>query len=217
MTPVARQRQSGPGPSVGAPAGDRHRRLATLSGRGLTARCARSHESNATWRTCSRSWRHWTAHRRRVRAPVGSPGPRCRNGRRWPLPVRVPTKGLVLKEQGKTSESMRTVALPPWLVSRLLQRQVNAVPNEWEWCSAPRWGSSGTRRTPPSTYGNCWTKRALPRLWGTPSARPWRLGWTRTGHDAARGCQPARTQAGQQTIDRYMCRNTVRARAARIP
>jgi hypothetical protein len=33
---------------------------------------------------------------------------------------------------------MRTVALPPWLVSRLLERQVNAVPNEWNvvFCSA---------------------------------------------------------------------------------
>src|SRR5687768_13966277 len=75
---------------------------------------------------------------RRVRTPVGSPGPRCRNGRRWPLPVQVPGKGLVLQEQGKTSESMRTVELPPWLVSRLLERQVNAVPNEWDvvFCSA---------------------------------------------------------------------------------
>jgi integrase len=54
------------------------------------------------------------------------------------LPVRVPGVGLVLQPHGKTKDSSRTVALPPWLVSRLMERKVNAVPNEWDvvFCSA---------------------------------------------------------------------------------
>ena len=48
------------------------------------------------------------------------------------LPVRVPGQGLVLQQKGKTKDSTRTLALPPWLVSRLLARKVNAVPNEWD-------------------------------------------------------------------------------------
>jgi integrase len=54
------------------------------------------------------------------------------------LPVRVPGVGLILQPHGKTKDSSRTVALPPWLVSRLMQRKVNAVPNEWDvvFCSA---------------------------------------------------------------------------------
>jgi integrase len=54
------------------------------------------------------------------------------------LPVRVPSAGLVLQPHGKTKGSTRTVVLPPWLVSRLMDRKVNAVPNEWDvvFCSA---------------------------------------------------------------------------------
>ena len=54
------------------------------------------------------------------------------------LPVRVPGAGLVLQPDGKTKDSSRTVALPAWLVSRLMERKVNAVPNEWDvvFCSA---------------------------------------------------------------------------------
>lgn len=48
------------------------------------------------------------------------------------LPVRVPGQGLVLQEEGKTKDSTRTLALPPWLISRLLARKVDAVPNEWD-------------------------------------------------------------------------------------
>jgi integrase len=50
----------------------------------------------------------------------------------------VPGAGLVLQPHGKTKDSSRTVVLPPWLVSRLLDRKVNAVPNEWDvvFCSA---------------------------------------------------------------------------------
>lgn len=37
-----------------------------------------------------------------------------------------------MQEQGKTQTAPRTVALPPWLVARLLARQVAAMPNEWD-------------------------------------------------------------------------------------
>ncbi|RBY97108.1 hypothetical protein DQ237_05890 [Blastococcus sp. TF02-8] len=54
------------------------------------------------------------------------------------LPVRVPSAGLVLQPHGKTKGSTRTVVLPPWLVSRLMERKVDAVPNECDvvFCSA---------------------------------------------------------------------------------
>lgn len=67
------------------------------------------------------------------------------------LPVRVPGKGLVLQERGKTKTSTRKVALPSWLVARLLARQVNAEPNEWDvaFPAPARWpgtaGAAGQR------------------------------------------------------------------------
>jgi hypothetical protein len=151
-----------------------------------------------------------------VRAPVGSPGPRCRNSRRWPLPVRVPGKGLVLQEQGKTSGSMRTVALPPWLVSRLLERQVNAVPNEWDvvFCSADgeaaghvehhqaRTGTAGRS----GLYLGCGAD--LPQDSGDLDGR----GPDTTPGEVAN--QLGHNRAGM-TMDRYMFRKTVSA--TRIP
>jgi hypothetical protein len=99
---------------------------------------------------------------------------------------------------------MRTVALPPWLVSRLMERQVNAVPNKWDvmFCSAMeklRDTSNTTKhvRELLDEAGSTWAVGHTFGLWGTPSARPCDLDRRGSGHDAARGCQSARTQAGR--------------------
>lgn len=49
-----------------------------------------------------------------------------------PVVVRIKGQGLTIQERGKSATSTRTVALPPDLVARLLERQVNAEPNEWD-------------------------------------------------------------------------------------
>ena len=46
--------------------------------------------------------------------------------------VRVKGEGLVLQAGGKTDASHRTVALPSWLVARLLARQVRSPRNPWD-------------------------------------------------------------------------------------
>lgn len=49
-----------------------------------------------------------------------------------PVVVRETGKGLYIQNDGKTQASTRTVKLPGWLVSRLMERQVSAQPNEWD-------------------------------------------------------------------------------------
>lgn len=49
-----------------------------------------------------------------------------------PTVIRETGKGLRIQGDGKSKSNTRTVKLPAWLVSRLLARQVAAVPNEWD-------------------------------------------------------------------------------------
>jgi hypothetical protein len=51
----------------------------------------------------------------------------------------------------------RTLALLPWLVSRLLARKVNAIPNDWAVVLCSPRASCATPRTPRSTSGHCST------------------------------------------------------------
>jgi integrase len=112
---------------------------------------------------------------------------------------------------------MRTVALPPWLVSRLLERQLNAVPNEWDvvFCSA-----AGKLRDTSNT-----TKHVRELL--DDAGFTWAVGHTfrktvATWMDADPDTTPREVanQLGHKrasmTMDRYMSRRTVSARAARI-
>ncbi|MCZ2837085.1 tyrosine-type recombinase/integrase [Modestobacter sp. VKM Ac-2985] len=47
-----------------------------------------------------------------------------------PVVVRERGVGLHIQDDGKTDSSTRTIKLPPWLVARLMARQVNAAPND---------------------------------------------------------------------------------------
>ena len=49
-----------------------------------------------------------------------------------PVVIRETGKGLSLQSDGKTATSTRTIKLPADLVTRLLARQVEAEPNEWD-------------------------------------------------------------------------------------
>lgn len=133
------------------------------------------------------------------------------------LPVRVPGHGLMLQEHGKTKTSSRTVALPPWLVSRLLDRKVNAVPNEWDvvFCSA-----TGKLRDTSNT-----TKHVRKLL--DAAGFEWAVGHTfrktaATWMDADPNTSPREVanQLGHKrasmTMDVYMSRRTVSPRAAQI-
>lgn len=64
-----------------------------------------------------------------------------------PIVARTPgVAGLHIQENGKSDSSTRTIKLPPWLVARLMARQVNAVANEHDVVfPAPR---AGTLREP---------------------------------------------------------------------
>ncbi len=132
------------------------------------------------------------------------------------LPVRVPGAGLVLQPHGKTKDSSRTVALPAWLVSRLLERKVNAVPNEWDvvFCSA-----LGKLRDTSNT-----TKHVRALL--DAAGFEWATGHTfrKTAatwldEDGVSGRQVA-NQLGHakpsMTMDHYMSRRTVTERAALV-
>lgn len=46
--------------------------------------------------------------------------------------IRETGKGLTIQSDGKTATSTRTIKLPADLVARLLDRQVEADPNEWD-------------------------------------------------------------------------------------
>jgi integrase len=132
------------------------------------------------------------------------------------LPVRVPGAGLVLQPHGKTKDSSRTVALPAWLVSRLMERKVNAVPNEWDvvFCSA-----LGQLRDTSNT-----TKHVRALL--DAAGLEWAVGHTfrKTAatwldEDGVSGRQVA-NQLGHakpsMTMDHYMSRRVVTARAALV-
>jgi integrase len=132
------------------------------------------------------------------------------------LPVRVPGAGLVLQPHGKTKDSSRTVALPAWLVSRLLERKVNAVPNEWDvvFCSA-----LGKLRDTSNT-----TKHVRALL--DAAGFEWAVGHTfrKTAatwldEDGVSGRQVA-NQLGHakpsMTMDHYMSRRAVTERAALV-
>jgi integrase len=133
-----------------------------------------------------------------------------------PLPVRVPGKGLMLQERGKTKTSTRTVALPPWLVSRLLARKINAVPNEWDvvFCSALgklRDTSNTTKhvRELLDAAGFEWavghTFRKTVATWLDDNGVSGRQVANQLGH-----AKPS------MTMDRYMSRRTLTERAAAI-
>nr|WP_243850654.1 tyrosine-type recombinase/integrase [Modestobacter marinus] len=144
-----------------------------------------------------------------------------------PLPVRVPGVGLVLQEDGKTADSNRTVELPPWLVSRLLARQVEAVPNEWDvvFPSQARWpgtaGAEGERRLRDisNTTKHVWalldgagfkwatghTIRKTVATWMDEAGATDRETANQLGHKRA-----------SMTKDVYMSRRTVSTRAASI-
>jgi integrase len=133
-----------------------------------------------------------------------------------PLPVRVPGVGLVLQETGKTDDSARTVALPPWLVSRLLARKVEAIPNEWDvaFCSAMgklRDTSNTTKhvRTLLDAAGFEWavghTFRKTVATWLDEDGASDRQAANQLGHKRA-----------SMTKDVYMSRRTVTARAASV-
>ena len=64
-----------------------------------------------------------------------------------PIVARTPgVAGLHVQEDGKSESSTRTIKLPPWLVARLMARQVNAVANDHDVVfSSPR---AGTLREP---------------------------------------------------------------------
>jgi integrase len=133
-----------------------------------------------------------------------------------PLPVRVPGVGLVLQENGKTDDSARTVALPPWLVSRLMARKVEAIPNEWDvaFCSAMgklRDTSNTTKhvRDLLDAAGFEWavghTFRKTVATWLDEDGASDRQAANQLGHKRA-----------SMTKDVYMSRRTVTARAALV-
>ena len=122
----------------------------------------------------------------------------------------------MLQPHGKTKDSSRTVALPAWLVSRLLERKVNAVPNEWDvvFCSA-----LGKLRDTSNT-----TKHVRALL--DAAGFEWAVGHTfrKTAatwldEDGVSGPQVA-NQLGHEkpsmTMDHYMSRRAVTERAALV-
>ena len=133
-----------------------------------------------------------------------------------PLPVRVPGQGLHLQEHGKTKTSTRTVALPSWLVSRLLARKVNAVPNEWDVAFPSPLGK--LRETSNTTKhvrelldaaGFEWavghTFRKTVATWLDEAGLSGRQAANQLGH-----AKPS------MTLDRYMSRRTITEQAALI-
>ncbi len=133
-----------------------------------------------------------------------------------PLPVRVPGEGLRLQERGKTKTSNRTVALPPWLVSRLWDRKVNAEPNAWDVVFPSPLGklrdtSNTTKhvRALLDAAGFEWavghTFRKTVATWLDEAGLSGRQAANQLGH-----AKPS------MTMDRYMSRRTVTEQAALI-
>ena len=132
------------------------------------------------------------------------------------LPVRVPGLGLVLQEEGKTKDSTRTLSLPPWLVSRLLARKVDAVPNEWDVVLCSPMGK--LRDTSNTTKHVRALLDAAGFEWATGHTfRKTAATWL--DEDGISGRQVA-NQLGHakpsMTMDRYMSRRTVTERAAQV-
>jgi integrase len=132
------------------------------------------------------------------------------------LPVRVPGAGMVLQEHGKTDGSTRTVALPDWLVSRLLARKVEAVPNEWDVALSSAMGK--LRDTSNTTKHVRDLLDAAGFEWATGHTfRKTVATWL--DEDGVSGRQVA-NQLGHakpsMTMDKYMSRRTVTERAALV-
>src|SRR3954451_21525932 len=151
------------------------------------------------------------------RTPVGSPGPRCRNGRRWPLPVRVRTRGWFSRSKERLVEHAhhRTAALAGVAsaatagecraerVGRGVLLRDGEAAGHVEHHQA-RTGTAGRS----GLYLGCGAH--LPQDRGDLDGR----GPGMTPREVAN--QLGHERAGM-TMDRYMFRKTVRARAARIP
>jgi integrase len=132
------------------------------------------------------------------------------------LPVRVPGQGLVLQRKGKTKESTRTLALPPWVISRLPARKVDAIPNEWDVVLCSPMGK--LRDTSNTTKHVRALLDAAGFEWATghtfrKTAATWLDGDGVTGRQVANQLGHAKPS---MTMDRYMSRRTVTERAAQV-
>ncbi|GAA3163441.1 hypothetical protein GCM10010531_14200 [Blastococcus jejuensis] len=134
-----------------------------------------------------------------------------------PTVIRETGKGLRIQGDGKSKSATRTVKLPAWLVSRLLERQVSAIPNEWDVVfTSPR----GQLRDPSNTTNDVTELLAAA---GFPWARSHTFRKTAATLLDGSGLLTDRGVANQlghkrasMTKDRYMSRHTVPEVAAEV-
>lgn len=133
-----------------------------------------------------------------------------------PVVVRETGTGLHIQEHRKSATSTRTVKLPADLVARLLARQVEAVPNEWDVVfTSPR----GYLRDPSNTCND------ISKLL-TAAGYPWATAHTfrhtvatlldLAGLSAREIANHLGHKRASMTQDVYMSRHTVSERAAEL-